>query len=190
MVSVELQEVIAIDEIMSLFHAKFKINASWYDRRITFHNLMRSSRMNIISDVKMDEVWLPRFGFMNLNHPDPGTFDYTKTLIVIPNLDYVYEYGDTDNIYNERIFPGDNNSMMISTAFSSELYCDFAQHMFLFPFDTQFCSIDIVALGNLDQFADIELLPSSYSGSTSFSGFFFKDIKTCEERIGNGIAFR
>ena len=126
-VSVKVQEVIGINEIKSLFHAKFKIRVSWYDRRITFHNLMNSTHMNILLESKKEKIWVPKFSFLNLNNETNGIINNEEVILVQPNKEYKFTFSGTKNLLNDRIFLGDNNSLLMSTTYSPKLFCNFAR---------------------------------------------------------------
>ena len=189
-VFVNVQEVIGINEIKSLFHAKFKISVSWFDRRISFHNLINSTRVNILLESEKEKIWVPKFSFLNLNKEIDGIFNNEEVILIQPNKDYQFLHSGTNNLLNNRIFNGENNSLLMSTTYSPKLFCSFDQNMILFPFDTQTCSIDVVTLGNLELFADIKLGEPFYSGTGTFSGFYFKNIENCNVKIDDTQVLR
>ena len=146
--------------------------------------------MNILSDTKKEAIWIPRFSFLNLNSICEETSNEDNIVLVKPDNDYEYFNSDSTNLYNNRVFYGSKNPFVMFTTYSPKLFCNFAENMILFPFDTQFCSIDIVPKENFELFSEIKLENSSYNGSDTFSGFYFKHIENCMAMIDKKPVYR
>ena len=136
-----------------------------------YYNLRAKEQMNIISEDEKGTIWLPSFTFANLLEGNDGALENSKVVHVQPNKDFYYTLSEPSKALNDRIFNGANNSLEMTSTYSTKFNCNFAQNMDWFPFDTQFCDIQIIANGNLEQFAKLTLKSASYSGLQTFSGF-------------------
>ena len=60
----------------------------WFDRRITYHNLIGGNGRNLLANEKIRNIWLPQFNFANLNGGNDGFREKTKVVLVKPNTDF------------------------------------------------------------------------------------------------------
>ena len=140
-VSIEIENILEIDEIGGMFRSKYYLTTSWYDSRLSFHNLKRNKQRNILGKGEQSSIWTPQMVFSNTNNNDETATDNRTTLKVIPNNDFKYDVGDSSYLHNIQIFSGSSNQLEMSRSYSTSFLCTYK--LSWYPFDTQLCSMDI-----------------------------------------------
>ena len=54
-----------VDEVESSVSVKFIMTLSWFEKRLTYHNLKENFHENIIPSQIADEMWIPSLIFTN-----------------------------------------------------------------------------------------------------------------------------
>ena len=93
--SVQIQNILEIDEMMEIFNVKIKVFREWYDTRLTYMNLKTKSELNRLSPDDVESMWYPWTNFRNIH----SYKSYEKTGIVdiwqiMTNDTYSYEVRD------------------------------------------------------------------------------------------------
>ena len=65
-VSIDLFNVMSIDEVENTIDLKFGIKMEWYDRRLTYNNLKQNRTfLNKLNETDMKSIWLPLITYNN-----------------------------------------------------------------------------------------------------------------------------
>ena len=65
-VSIDLFNVMSIDEVENTIDLKFGIKMEWYDRRLTYNNLKQNRTfLNKLNETDMKRIWLPLITYKN-----------------------------------------------------------------------------------------------------------------------------
>ena len=63
--TIEIKNILAVDEVQSLLTLKLKLTLKWIDVRLKYRNLDKSSDMNTITPYELEEIWTPDLMFAN-----------------------------------------------------------------------------------------------------------------------------
>ena len=63
-VSFRLDKIYGVSEVDSSVSLKFRLNLSWYENRLVYHNLKKDSQDNILT-VTAEKMWIPPLIFAN-----------------------------------------------------------------------------------------------------------------------------
>ena len=98
---------------------------SWFDKRITFSNLLEDITKNSLSKKEKSQVWTPRLVFENTKTKLPTLLDDT-TIIEVKSVN-VSDFTLSDRTFNEAVkqYDGEKNPMIMSRFYSVELHCEF-----------------------------------------------------------------
>ena len=130
------------DEMSSTYKARFSLNLTWFDYRITFENLKGvTESFNYLEKEDIDTIWKPMLRFRSSVERKELAFDNLASVTVPrrgkPVLDSV------ENYYENEMFSGTENPFVYNSTFELLLNCIFDLRNF--PFDYQICFIDVSA---------------------------------------------
>ena len=176
--SLDLHEVIEINELEHFFRAKISLKRTWFDSHLTFHNLKKESS-NEISTTEIEHIWTQ--GVMFDNTEDREKFkrtDKPEVYKIIPNSDFDFKVAENTYLYNTYLFDGSTNALYLEKQFTVEWLCDF--NMEWYPFDTQSCTMQF-----RNTRASVDLLPGNitYYGSQNLRQHIVQDVKMCSTTI-------
>ena len=63
--SVDILNILGIDEVSSLIKLQYKLSLTWRDPRLHFHNLKEHTHQNVISPNEAKRIWYPRLVLVN-----------------------------------------------------------------------------------------------------------------------------
>ena len=63
--TIEIKNILAVDEVQSLLTLKLKLTLKWIDVRLKYRNLDKNSDMNTITPYELEEIWTPDLMFAN-----------------------------------------------------------------------------------------------------------------------------
>ena len=176
--SIELFEIIHINEIESTIQTKIQINKTWYDSQLTFQNLIKN-KPNLMSVSDQESIWFPWIVYENIAGSEKiVSADREDFWRVVLNPEFKFTSGDNTNIHNINLFNGSKNAIEKVQAQRVEWLCDF--HMEWYPFDTQSCAMQFINI-----YDTMEFLPSNvtYSGPRDLRQHFVHDVKICSATI-------
>ena len=75
--SVELTKILKIDEVEGSFRTKLFLRRQWLDPRLSYRNLKKERRVNLLSPSEEETVWLPLMVFENI----PSNEDWIEILV-------------------------------------------------------------------------------------------------------------
>ena len=147
--SVNLKEILAIDEVGRRFEMHYDMTFEWFDPRLVFHNLKRKKERNKLSLPEKVMIWNPQIEFVNTKFKDESIIDSKLRVEVIPNEDFNYQISDETVVNNIYIFDGESNMLQSHRSYTTDFICEF--EMFWYPFDTQICELNFTLQENLDK---------------------------------------
>ena len=81
-INLDIIDIIEIDEVKGSFRIKLRVEADWFDNRVTFSNLRLDLRLNKLDDKEFRYIWKPDILFMNIiSNEDREIFGTPKTYI-------------------------------------------------------------------------------------------------------------
>ena len=137
-VSITIKSFTNIDELAMAFKADLNIKLQWRDERIKFKNLATNG--NFLSNDKQDEIWIPRVYFSNTEGNVPIANGASMEIMVFRQQGLPEKY-DKSELNEGSTYNGAENDLVLTSMLEPKFKCLF--ELTNFPFDTQYCSIDI-----------------------------------------------
>ena len=176
--SVNIVDIVEINEIQNYLKVKFEITLEWFDSKLTYQNL-NTNGSNLISLSDMSSVWKPYTIFENIGSKDKNLeTDYPDVLRINPNSEFKFTVIDSREIHNAHLFEGSKNALKFIRERKTEWVCDFYMEWYLF--DTQSCTMQF-----RNSHESIDMVPSTiiYSGPKELSQHYVHAIKSCSTII-------
>ena len=63
--SVDVKEIIAIDEVEQIINIQFQLTLSWFDGRLQYFNLKEDKILNTLTFAELEDIWVPQILFSN-----------------------------------------------------------------------------------------------------------------------------
>ena len=80
--SMDVYNILAIQEVDNMISLKFELQATWFDSRLTFYNLKIDSEMNTLIYAESQMIWVPTILFFNTkNHMTSSNDEQTFVTI-------------------------------------------------------------------------------------------------------------
>ena len=150
-VSADIVSILDIDEISSIFQVQFFLHFSWYDPRLTFHNLKTDTGLNALSPEEKQKIWVPSLVFANTENRLSTLVD--KDSIVTISRTGNYTLPGTEDVENTHIFAGSENKITLSRFYNIRFLCYYSMQWY--PFDVQTCSLLLKMKGKSGDFASL-----------------------------------
>ena len=176
--TLNIKEILEINEIKNVIQTKFRYQRRWYDSQLTYQNLKKHGD-NKVSPSDQETIWRPWMIYPNTADKNQVTKTETPNILsIIPNSDFVFKKGDNTNVQNTQLFEGSKNAIQEDKEFRVEWLCDF--HMEWYPFDTQSCTMKFQ-----NQYESIDFVPLNvtYSGPKDLAQHYVCDVKICSATI-------
>jgi hypothetical protein len=141
--TVELTNIIRIEEQTSIFSLIFLISFEWHDSRIAF-NFIKKNANEVDKDVGL--IWTPTASFRILN--DPSTSIEVNKEVHVVRQGRPQIVGGWDSIRQNESYAGRENPLQMTSEYQGDFVCTFPE-IARYPFDSQRCSLDILVAGNL-----------------------------------------
>ena len=138
-ISVNLIEILKIDEIEKIFEVKFKLFCTWVDSRLTYENLKKNPNLNVLQLEDQKSIWTPSIIFSNTKESDQSKIDEKSSIRVLPDKNFAYTKSLKTAYKNSQYFEGAKNILEMSRMYRIDFLCTY--NMALYPFDTQTCSL-------------------------------------------------
>ena len=179
-VSLELQEIVEINENQGYILTKLEMKRTWYDSQLKYQNLKRFKTNNINpSDPDYQYMWKPWTILENIaNNGKILATDKHDTINIIPNAGFFFKTVDHSHLHNTYIFEGSENALQFDREWEIEWLCDF--HMEWYPFDSQSCTMQF-----RNQYSSIDLVPADlvYTGAKELPQHYVRDVKMCSKTV-------
>jgi hypothetical protein len=180
--SMNLMEIVEINEILGYVRAKMDFKRSWLDSQLTYQNIKKGIN-NQISPIDMERIWRPWIVLENIDNADKiVTTDRKSRTSIIPNPSFDFKHGDNTYLHNTFLFEGSKNIIIYETEYSVEWLCEF--HMGWFPFDSQSCTIEDTIDEEAISFVPIAV---TYSGPRDLMQHFVRSVKICPGKKNNTV---
>jgi len=137
-ISTKIIDILKINEVEQSFQVKFKLVMSWYDYRLTYHNLKVDRIANSPNFEEVKELWIPNIIFDNTENNDVMTLDNIAKVTI--SREGNPEPSDLSVVDEIDIFKGSENRITFDKGFTKTLQCEY--QLQLYPFDTQVCTIN------------------------------------------------
>ena len=176
--SINIIEILEINEIQNYVQIKFGITREWFDIKLTYQNIKKYGN-NLISLSDINSIWKPWIPFENMGSRDKDlNTDTIDTLRIIPNTGFNFSVSSNTDMNNNYLFEGSNNALQYDRERTVEWLCHF--HMEWYPFDTQSCTMQF-----RNSYDSIDLVPSkvTYSGPKELPQHYVHTIKMCSALI-------
>ena len=73
-ISIQIEDIIDLDEIKGLMKAKFTVKLNWLDTYTKYVNLNKNENLNILKMCQKKELWMPTLFFSNAAENNVGSF--------------------------------------------------------------------------------------------------------------------
>ena len=178
-VSINIDDIIAIDENLGDFKTKITIVRKWVNTQLTYQNLKRNWEKNKISKEDTGKMWIPWTNFKNVERSkDIELTDEGKSVHIIPHTEYLFELDDRTNVRKTKLFNGTENIILYEGQFTVNWMCVF--DMRWYPFDTQECQMEMFTPDS-----SVTMYPTfvNYSGPVELPQHFVKGVAICQTII-------
>ena len=180
-VSVEILEILGIDEKEGVLEISFTLFQTWYDPRITFVNLKRETNLNTLQEVEKVGVWAPVLVFKNTK-TKLTTITDENVVATVARLG-PYTHSQEEDHVDADLFPGQENPLTFQRTYNIPFTCHY--HLAWFPFDTQECSMELRPRGNSGLYVFLHALRFRYLGQVDMPHYYVKDLQYKERTLGS-----
>ena len=133
-VSLELIEVLGVNEKENQIEAKIEATLKWYDHRVNFYNLKKESFLNALRITDVKRVWSPKVIFSNTKESANIQDSLDKAIMHVDRKGNSTPSGP--HVMDETdIFKGQENPLHLNVEHTNFFTCKF--QLRFFPFDTQ-----------------------------------------------------
>ena len=141
------------------FTSRITLQVRWKDIRLYYDDL--KDGMNILDQNEMDQIWRPSLILSNSG----------EMLYVLDNAHHFVQISrtssgtlvDDQNLHESLRYLGSENDILMTARFETEFSCIFTLENY--PFDSQFCSIDVLTAHTIKD--DVEQVPGTFSDMSS-----------------------
>ena len=183
--SVIIEDIEGIEEVMSRYTTTFNMMAEWEDSRLTWNDLKYDMNLNIVSQNERKLIWFPKTFIKN-----------SQKHIVVPNGSesklVVKKKGNlsmssSEHFTETSLFDGKENPIIYFRQFHVRLRCVF--DLSFFPFDTQTCHIILNAGSEVSNLISLVGENVEFVGKTDLATFYVKhwEMKTDESKKKNEV---
>ena len=186
--SVILVNILEIDIVGGLFRTRHVLDRQWFDPLLTYRNLDKDYRINLISEEEQEQVWFPKLVFVNeLSEDDTLVFKYNQEYALVRNPENKFDPIGVEEIDNMNIYAGDINKLYLRKDFVTVWMCEF--NMKWYPFDTQECSMQYKVVNRYSDFATLVIENLSYAGPEDLTEYKVKGYRMCYVKLGQQIKY-
>ena len=83
--SIEIINILSLDEAQSSMTIQLKLTVEWIDSRLEFVNLKNKQEMNTLTPEELDQIWMPTLVFSNTQNKQLAYFRNNSITTVQPN---------------------------------------------------------------------------------------------------------
>ena len=185
--SVNIQNILDIQEVNNVLILKFDLESAWVDSRLDLYNLKEDEEMNTLSYKEKKKIWVPRIFFKNTREDLMSLNDKKTFGKVIRNSKVNGTLVGAE--YNEDIlaYKGSQNEIKMIRVYEVDFICTY--DMRYYPFDIQICTVDLVVDGNTAQFLDLQPGVIQYTGAESFAQYYVMSYDIYSDTVAgrNGV---
>ena len=169
--SIDIKEIISINEVEQIINIQFKLEMTWFDSRLQYYNLKENQKMNTLTFPELEGIWVPQILFSNTQHQLISKKDEKSFALVVKNGTGTMSSHEINE--NIEIYEGSENLLKFVRVYAIDFRCDF--DMRWYPFDIQTCTMDLELNGILTDFVDIFPGVFRYLGDEELTQYIIKD---------------
>ena len=175
-ISLNLLDILDINELEEVFKVKIAMKREWFDSRLSFKHLKEEdSNRNDLPEAEGESIWYPFLVFNVKDIEDIKNTEVPDVLEVIPNDEFTYLAED-----NMHIFEGSKNALSLTKENNVEWKCEYEYHWY--PFDTQVCRMEMLSFRVR---TDIHPSRLQHNRNISLDRYTLSRIRMCKSTILN-----
>ena len=132
-ISIAIIDVIDISEVDLNYVLKFRLQMTWKDYRLVYHNLKLERSENSLTKAAIEKLWIPFIVFSNTVHNEHTKGEEDTELTITREGDFVRSSPEV--VEEIDIFTGIENTLTFQQVFAKTFQCKY--QLQLYPFDTQ-----------------------------------------------------
>ena len=171
--SVNIFNILDIQEVQNMISLKFKLGAAWQDSRLEYYNLKVNQKMNTLIYAESQMIWSPTILFFNTKD-NLITSNDEKSIIRVIRKKSGASIGPTVN-EDILVYGGSDNELNMERVYEVNFICEY--DMQFYPFDIQVCTVDLLMAGSAAMFIDLQTGDLIYSGKKDLSQYSVIDMK-------------
>ena len=134
--AIDIWDIVEINEKDGFYRCTILLTRKWIEQKVTFQNLQREEKRNLINPEDRSLLWKPWTMFKNIE--DRGKYAQTDAMQqwkAMPNKNFSFKHADKTFLHNTYLFDGASNLISYEKSWTVEWLCDFKMQWY--PFDTQ-----------------------------------------------------
>ena len=164
-ISIEIIDILDINEVEGNFEVSFMLHQTWYDDRHTYVNLKAEEDLNTLTSTEKDDMWKPFIVFSNTKTQETVVTD--EKVIARIGKQGEHEAGDRTESIKSHYFKGKENTIMLSRIYDISFICEY--DMAWYPFDVQTCELTMQPFGNTGKYISLVRDEIQYRGKLDLS---------------------
>ena len=165
MTSVNILDVMDVDQSTGIFSAFVKIEFEWFDYDLQFTYLKNSAHKNEINDTTLNTMWTPNYDIAYLE-----TYDIVYQKVSVNRMAESRMSGDMDDLHPLELYDGADNNLQKTVFFFAKFRCAFS-NIDKFPFGMDHCNFYIFLKDSQNILANLNLKTIVDDGPKSVSQF-------------------
>ena len=138
-ISIDLLELVDIDEEDYSIEIQFEIMLNWMENRATYNNLKKTDALNALTQDDILKLWLPEVIYENTDQKEStrlgdGTWEW-KTIVVVRREEENGTMSGPESVDETEVFSGSENSLVMNQTYTHTFQCNY--ELSHYPFDTQ-----------------------------------------------------
>jgi Neurotransmitter-gated ion-channel ligand binding domain len=115
-ITIEIHNVLSINEIEDKIEVTIKLILEWYDSRLMFRNIKSKEYFNILNENEAAQIWQPKIVFINI---EQKSFEYylEPQVTVIMNETQIADLSDYTAMHSSKLYSGNKNVIQWSSKF-------------------------------------------------------------------------
>ena len=189
--SVILVNILDIDIVGGLLRTRHVLDRQWFDPQLSYRNLNKDYKVNLISEEEAKNMWFPNTVFYNVPSDDDIIgFKFNQQHALVRNPDNMFSPVGVEEIDNMNMYAGDINKHYFRGEYTTVWMCEY--NMKWYPFDTQECSMQYMIAKKYQDFATLVPENLSYTGPEDLTEYTVKGSMMCKVKIGkyDGVEVR
>ena len=118
-VSMDLTNILKVDETQGIFETKLILQLTWLDNRLKFNNLKIDSNKNMMANEERYKIWSPPALFENTKKSERIMNDELASASIERKGDF--EVIGSEVLDNTHVFIGEDNPITLSRTFQNNL---------------------------------------------------------------------
>ena len=183
-INMKLESVQRISETQGSITLLFHMEMQWWDPRLNFENLKKTTELNILTRKESEKIWVPVLVFNNTQNKLETSNDKKTVVFVTRDGDFINS--DITTLDNVEVFAGTENMISMGRMYNMNFMCEY--HLDMYPFDTQTCYMTLVLDIRIHLFVKMDGGFFDYNGPTDLPKYFVKN--TTMELSGESLQMK